>query len=75
MGDFGGDGSLDWVIVKVSGRFNLFWIPLDQGYKLGPPGGLADPIRNVRNVKKTPGRVILEETAVLMGLLLGYQGY
>ena len=54
MGDFGEDGSLDGVIVGVLGRFNLFWIPPDQGYKLGPPGGLADPIRNVRNVRKTP---------------------
>ena len=26
MGDLGGDGSLDEVIVKVSRRFNLFWI-------------------------------------------------
>ena len=58
--------------VWVSRRLNLFWIPPDQGYKLGPPGGLADPIRNVRNVKKTPRWVILEEKAVLMGLLLGY---
>ena len=33
-----------------------------------------DPIRNIRNIKKTPGWVISEETAVLMGLLLGYQG-
>ena len=33
-----------------------------------------DPIRNIRNIKKTPGWVTLEETAVLMGLLLGYQG-
>ena len=33
-----------------------------------------DPIRNIRNVKKTPGQVISEEMAVLMGLLLGYQG-
>ena len=33
-----------------------------------------DPIRNIRNVKKTPGRVISEEMAVLMGLLLGYRG-
>ena len=68
MYDFGG---LDGVIVGVSRRFNLFWIPLDQGYKLGPPVGFADPIRNVRNVKKPPGRVILDETEVLMGLLLG----
>ena len=35
---------------------------------------LMDPIRNIRNVQKTPGWVILEETAVLIGLLLGYQG-
>ena len=54
MGDLGGDGSLDEVIVKVSRRFNLFWILHDRGYKLGPPGGLTDPIRNVRNVRKTP---------------------
>ena len=32
---------------------------------------LADPIRNI---KKTPGLVILEETAVLIGLLSEYQG-
>jgi len=45
----------DGVNVGVSRRFNLFWILFEQGYKLGPPGGLADPIRNVRNSKKTPG--------------------
>ena len=33
-----------------------------------------DLIRNVEIVKETPRWVILEETAVLMGLLLGYQG-
>ena len=69
MGDFEREGSLDGVIVRVSRRFNLFWIPPDQGYKLGPPGGLTDPIRNIRNVKKTQGWVILEETADLMELL------
>ena len=69
MGDFGGDGILDGVIVRVSRRFSLVWIPRGQGYKLGQPRGLADPIRNVRNVKKTTGWVILEETAVLMGLV------
>ena len=54
------------VIVKVSRRFNLFWILHDRGFKLGPPGGLTDPIRNVRNVsnvRKAPGWVILGETA------------
>ena len=71
MGDFGGYGSLG-VIVGVSRRLNLFWIPPDQRYKLGPPAGLPDPIRNVRNANKTPGWVILEETTVLMGLLSGY---
>ena len=71
MGDFGGDGSLDRVIVRVSRRFNVFWISCDQGYKLGPPGGLADPIRNV---KKTQEWVNLEETAILMGLVSRYQG-
>ena len=70
-GEFYFRKSFDGVIVRIIRRFNLFWIPPDKGYKLGPPGGLADPIRNVRNVKKTPGWVILEETAVLMGLLLG----
>ena len=74
MGDFGGDGSLDGIIVKVARRFNRFWIPHDRSYKLGPPGGLTDPIRNIRNIKQTPRWVILEEMAVLMGLLLGYQG-
>ena len=54
MGDIGGDGSLDGVIVGVSRRFNLFWIPPDQDYKLGPTGGLTDPTRNVRNIRKTP---------------------
>ena len=34
-----------------------------------------DPIRNIRSVKKTPGWVVLVETAVLMGLLSRYQGY
>ena len=67
MGDFGGDCRLDGAIVKVSKRFNLFWIPCGQGYKLGPPEGLTDAIRNVRSVKKNSGWVILEETAVLMG--------
>ena len=57
------------VIVGIKRRFNLIWIPQDKGYKLGPPGGLADPIRNVRKVKKTPGWVILEEPAVLMKLV------
>ena len=71
MGDFGKEGSLDGVIVGIPRSFNLFWIPSEQGYKLGPPGGLTDPIRNVRNVKKTPGWVILEEPLVLMHLLLG----
>ena len=74
MGHFGGEGSLDWIIVKVSKKFNLFWIAHDQGYKLEPPGGLTDPIRNVRNVRKTPGWVILEDTAVLMGLVSRYPG-
>ena len=67
MGDFGGDIRLDGVIVKVSGRIKLFWTPPTQGYKLGPPAGLTDPIRSVRNVKKTPALVILEERVVLMG--------
>ena len=47
MGDFGGYGSLDEEGVKVSRRFKLFWIPHDQGYRLVPPRGLTDPIRNV----------------------------
>ena len=38
MGDFGGDNSLDGVIVGVWRRFKLFWILHGQGYKLGPPG-------------------------------------
>ena len=71
MGDFGGDGGLDRVIVRVSRRYNLFWIPCGQCYKLGPAEGLADLIRSVKNIRKTPGRVILEETAFLMGLLSG----
>ena len=71
MGDFGGDCRLDGVIVKVSRRFNLFWILRGQGFKLGPPRGLVDPIRNVR---KTPEEVILEETAVLMVLVSSDQG-
>ena len=58
----------------VSRRFNFFWIPPDQGYKLGSPEGLFDPIEEIMNFKKTPGWVILEEMAVLMGLLWGYQG-
>ena len=74
MGDFGGDIRLYGVIVKVTGRVNLFWTPPTQGYKLGPPEGLTDPIRNVRNVKKTPEGVILKERVVLMGLLSEYQG-
>ena len=74
MSDFGGGGSLDGVIVGVSRRFNLFWILLDQGYKLEPRGGLVDPIGNVRNVKNTPGWVILVEAAVLMWLVSRYQG-
>ena len=69
MGEFGGDSNLDGVGVKVSRRFSLFWIPHDWGYILGPSRGLADPIRNAR---KTPGWVILEETAVLIGLLSRY---
>ena len=69
MGDFGGDGSLDGLIVNVSREFNLFWIPPDQGYKLGPPRGPADTIRNVRNVRKTPEWVILEQGVVLMELV------
>ena len=52
MGDFEGNGSLDGVIIKVSRRFNLIWIPPDQGYKLRPPGGLTDLIRKA---KETPG--------------------
>ena len=68
MEDFGGEGSLDGVIVRVSRRFNLFWIARGQNYKLRPPGDLADPIRNF---KKTPGWVILVETAVLMGYCQG----
>ena len=70
-GYFGGVCSLDGVIVKVSRRFNLFWIPYDWGYSLGPPGGLTDPIRNVR---KTPRKVILEEMAVLVVLVSSDQG-
>ena len=70
LGDFGGTISLDALIVGVTRRFNLFWILPDQGHKLGPSGGLVDPIRNVRNVKKTQGGVVLKEAAVLMGLLL-----
>ena len=62
MGDFEGDCSLDGVIVKVSRRFNLFWIPHDWGYKLGPLEGLTHPIKEVRIGD-------FEETAVLMGLL------
>ena len=31
LGDFGGDGSLDGVIVGVTRRFNMFWIPPDKG--------------------------------------------
>ena len=61
MGDFGGDDSLDGLIVGVRRRFKLFWILHGQGYKLGPPGGLAD---HIRNAKKTPGWAILEETTV-----------
>ena len=74
MSDFGGDGRFDGVIGGVSKRFKLFRIAWGQDYKLRPPGGLADPIKNVRNIKKTLGWVILVETAVLMGLLSRYQG-
>ena len=56
-------GSFDGVDVKVSRRDNLFWIAHDRGYKLGPPRGLTDPIRNVRKIQ---GWVILKETAILM---------
>ena len=63
------ESHFDGVIVRIIRRFNLIWIPQDKGYKLGPPGGLADPIRNVRNVKKTQGGLILEDTAVLMKLV------
>ena len=56
MGDFRGDSSLDGVGVIVLRRFNLFWIPHDRGYKLGPTGGLVDPIKSVRSVKKTHGQ-------------------
>ena len=75
MGDFGETISLDALIVGVTRRFNLFWILTDQGHKLGPSGGLVDPIRNVRNVKKTQGGVVLEEAAVLIGLVSRYHGH
>ena len=56
-GGFGGDGSLDGVIVRVTRKFNLFWILSGQGHKLGPSEGLVDLIKNV---EKTKGWVVLE---------------
>ena len=50
MGDFGGDSNLDGVIVRVSRRFNLFWILRDQATSWDH----LEATKNVRNVKKTP---------------------
>ena len=65
MVDFQEDGSLDVVFDIISWRFKQFWIPLDRGYKIRPLGGIADRIRNVRNLRMALRYVIFEETAVL----------
>ena len=49
--DFQGDGSFDVVFDIISWKFKQFWIPHDRGNKIRSLGGIAEHIRNVRNLR------------------------
>ena len=69
MGDIGWDGSLDGVLSRYQGYSTCSGFSMTRATNWDH----LDPIKNIRNFKKTPGWKTLEERAVLMGLLSGYQ--
>ena len=70
MGDFGGDSSLDGVIVGVLRRFKLFWILHGQGYKPGPPG----PHQEHKEHQEDPRMGDFGGDGSLDGMVSRYQG-